>query len=57
LLVVSDASFFFFMQVEIIAGLVCNNPTIEADLNTNADVEAVASITLQVFALCKPSLI
>jgi len=43
--------------VEIIAGLVCNNPTIEADLNTNTDVEAAASSTLRVCALRNPSLI
>lgn len=36
------------MQMEIIAGLVCNNPTLEADLKTKTDVEAAPSSTLQV---------
>jgi hypothetical protein len=43
-----DTALLFGYLVEIIAGLVCNNPTIEADLNTNTDVEAAASSTLRI---------
>jgi hypothetical protein len=43
---------FFCTQIEIIAGLVCNNPSLEADLKKNTDVEAAPPSTLRVCALC-----
>ncbi|KAG0588132.1 hypothetical protein KC19_2G218600 [Ceratodon purpureus] len=41
-----DTALLFGYLLEIIAGLVCNNPTLE-DLKKNTDVEAVPSSTLQ----------
>lgn len=43
-----DTALLFGYLIEIIAGLVCNNPSLEADLKKNTDVEAAPPSTLRV---------